>query len=164
MASFGRSRGGGSISTQGTTPGRLISVDVKIVGVDKTTAQFKAIRKDINAHIRDVMARVGELELLPTMRADFPQLTTPTKRSQVGMMAASLYVQRERSGVFIGSRLRGPKNRAMGWIDFGGQRPRDSFKRRGPHVMVKTLDSKRALIDSRVLQELEREFRAINDA
>jgi hypothetical protein len=160
---LGRSRGGGSISTQGTAQGKLISVDVVIAGIDKTTAEFKAIRKDINSHIRDVMTRVGEQELLPTMRADFPRLTTPTKKSQVGMMAASLYVQRERSGVFIGSRLRGPKNRALGWIDFGGKRPRDRAARQGPKVIVKTLDSKRALIDSRVLQELEREFRAINN-
>jgi hypothetical protein len=31
-------------------------------------------------------------------------------------------------------------------------------------VILRTIDAKRALIDTRVLQELEREFRAINDA
>jgi hypothetical protein len=79
-------------------------------------------------------------------------------------MAASLKTYRERSGVFIGSRLRGPKNRALGWIDFGGKRPRDTSTSRGTKVILRTIDSKRALIDTRVLQELEREFRAINDA
>jgi hypothetical protein len=80
------------------------------------------------------------------------------------VMAASLYTTRERSGVFIGSRLRGPKNRALGWVDFGGKRPRDAQTRAGTKVIWRTIDSKRALIDSRVLQELDREFRAINDA
>jgi len=153
-----------NVKTAGTTHGQMISVTATITGVDKTSEQFKMIRRDINAHMRDVMERVGDQELLPLIKADFPRLSTPTKYVQAGVMASSLYTTRERSGVFIGSRLRGSKNRALGWIDFGGRRPRDTVTRRGTKVILRTIDSKRALIDTRVLQELEREFRAINDA
>jgi hypothetical protein len=144
--------------------GQMISVTATITGVEKTSEQFKLIRRDINAHMRDVMERVGDQELLPLIKADFPKLSTPTKYVQAGVMAGSLRTYRERSGVFIGTRLRGPKNRALGWVDFGGKRPRDTSTRSGTKVILRTIDSKRALIDTRVLQELDREFRAINDA
>jgi hypothetical protein len=142
----------------------LISVSVKIEGVEKTSDEFKAIRRDINMRMRDVMQRVGEHELLPMIRAGFPRLSTPKKGIVAGAMAGSLRIQRERSGVFVSSTLRGPKNRALGWVDFGGKRARDTQTRAGSKVIVRSLDAKRALIDSRVLQELEREFRAIDNA
>jgi hypothetical protein len=142
----------------------LISVSVKIEGVEKTSDEFKMIRKDINARMRDVMQRVGEDELLPIIRAGFPRLSAPKKGIVAGAMAGSLRIQRERSGVFVSSSLRGQKNRALGWVDFGGKRPRDTHSRHGSKVIVRTLDSKRALVDSRVLKELQKEFRVIDNA
>src|SRR5690242_2310838 len=106
-----------SVKTAGTTRGELIGVHATVTGIEKTSAEFKAIRRDINRHMRDVMQRVGDQELLPIIRAEFPKLLTPTARVQPGMMAASLRTYRLTSGVFIGSRLRGPKNRALGWVD-----------------------------------------------
>lgn len=131
--------------------GQRINVAFHVEGVDKTSDQFKEVRRDINRRMRDVMQRVGEREVLPTIVGAFPR--------RQGVMAGSLRVERERSGVFIGSRLRGDKNRALGWIDFGGQRPRDSQRRVGPKVIVRTLDSKRRLIDDRVMAGVIAEFR-----
>lgn len=158
MAVGGRNRGGGAIS-KGAGGLDAITVAIRIEGLQKTDAEFKRIRRDINGRIRDVMVQVGERELLPTIRSQFPRAASTTGGLQPGAMAASFYVQRERSGVFIGSRLRGPLNRALGWIDFGGRRPRDTVIRTGPKVLMHTLDAKRALIDERVLQTLEHEFR-----
>jgi hypothetical protein len=143
--------------------GRMIGVDIKIVGVEKTSDEFKAIRRDINHRMRDLMVRVGEHELLPLIRAGFPRLSTPQKGIREGLMAGSLKIQRERSGVFVSSGLRGGLNRALGWIDFGGQRPHDTTRRQGSRVIVRALDARRALIDQRILQELDKEFHAINN-
>jgi hypothetical protein len=64
--------------------GQMISVTATITGVERTSEQFKLIRRDINAHMRDVMERVGDQELLPLIRADFPRLSTPTQYVQAG--------------------------------------------------------------------------------
>lgn len=158
MAVGGRNRGGGNLSS-GAGGSQAINLDIKIEGLDRTTDEFKRIRREINGKIRDVMVQVGEKELLPHIRSGFPKLSTPTDRGlRAGAMAASFYVQRERSGVFIASRLRGAQNRALGWIDFGGKRPRDSARRAGTKVLLHNIDSKRALIDERVLHTLEQEF------
>jgi hypothetical protein len=95
--------------------GQMISVTATITGVEKTSEQFKLIRRDINRHMRDVMERVGDQELLPLIRADFPRLSTPTKYVQAGVMASEPdTTYRERSGVFIGSRLAGPEEPGAG--------------------------------------------------
>lgn len=153
-----------ALKAGGSSRGQMIAVNFKVTGIEKTSAEFKAIRRDINGRMRDLMVRVGEHELLPIIRAGFPRLATPQPNVQAGMMAGSLKIVRERSGVFVGSTLRGPMNRAMGWVDFGGKRPNDTTYRVGPKVLVRSIDAKRALIDTRVLEELDREFHAINNA
>jgi hypothetical protein len=140
------------VKATGTSPDQLINFRFRIDGVEKNSEAFKAVKRDINRRMRDVMIRVGERDVLPDVRAQFPVRT--------GAMAASLKIERERSGVFVGSRLRTARNRALGWIDFGGKRPRDSMFRRGPHIIVRTLDAKRTLIDQRVFDGVLDEFKS----
>jgi hypothetical protein len=157
-----RSRTGGRLSSQGTQgAGQLgIRVHVRVEGLDRTEAEFKRISREVNGRMRDVMVRVGERKALPQIRARFPTLSESTDRGLAkGAMAGSLRVQRERSGVFISSRLRKAEDRALGWIDFGGKRPRDSGYRAGTKVIVTTLDRLRPTIDKDVLDELMHEFR-----
>lgn len=140
------------VKATGSSPEQIINFRFRIDGVEKNSEAFKAVKRDINKRMRDVMVRVGERDVLPDVRAQFPVRT--------GAMASSLKIERERSGVFVGSRLRGQRNRALGWIDFGGRRPRDAQYRQGSKAIVRTLDAKRTLIDQRVLDGVLDEFRA----
>jgi hypothetical protein len=121
--------------------GRSLSVDIEVEGVEKTSQEFREARSKVNAKIRDVMQKVGQHEVLPIMASGLPGW-------------AKMYVLRERSGVFFGSRARGEMNRALGWWDFGGKRPMDHGRRTGPHVIVKALDRKRDRIDEATLKAL----------
>lgn len=145
---------GGRLSTGGTRGGRGIDVSIRIEGLDKTSDEFKQARRQFNSAIRDVMNRVGEREVLPTVRSGLP--------ATFGGKDTAMFVQRERSGVFIGSKLRGNLNRALGYFDFGGKRPLDSQRRTGPKVIVKTLDRKRDRIDDAVLKELLDTFKPLD--
>lgn len=149
----------GKIKTRGTSKGvedQLINFRFRIEGVEKNSEAFKAVKRDINKRMRDVMVRVGEKEVLPDIKRNLGSDT----------FAAALKIHRERSGVFVGSTLRmkarggKPTDPALGWFDFGGQRPRDSFRREGPHTIVNTLDRKRGLIDKRVLEGVLDEFKS----
>lgn len=133
---------------------RGIDVNIRIEGADKTSDEFKRARRQFNGAIRDVMVRVGTREVLPTVRSGLPH--------QFGGKDTGMFVQRERSGVFISSRLRGSLNRALGWWDFGGKRPLDSARRTGPKVLLKELDRKRDRIDDAVLAELLKTFRPLD--
>lgn len=137
---------GGRLSTQGTTRGRGINVDIRVEGLERTSDEFKQARRKFNGAIRDVMVRVGEREVLPAIRSGLPHA--------IAGKDTGMFVQRERSGVFIGSRLRGNLNRALGFWDFGGKRPLDHARRTGPKVIVRQLDTKRDRIDDAVLKEL----------
>lgn len=137
---------GGSLSARGSS--QQLYLDFDVTGVVETVDDFRAVRRDINASLRDVMGRVGNAEALPLIQSRFPG----------ARFARSLYVKRDRAGVFIGSRLRGNLNRALGWLDFGGRRPRDSVRRDGPHVIVRSLDQLRPRIDAAVERELLAEF------
>ncbi len=129
----------------GTRSGR--SIDVRIVVEDAASEELRQARRQFNSAIKQVMIKVGERTVLPDMRSQLP-----------GRWGDRLYVQRERSGVFVGSRHRGAMNRAFGWYDFGGKRPLDSGRRTGPKVLVKTLDKHRDRIDDLVLEGLMDEF------
>lgn len=144
----------GRLSTGGTRRGRAIDVSIRVDGVERTSEVFRQARREFNNRIRDVMVRVGEREVLPIVRAGLP----PT----FGGRDTAMFVQRERSGVFIGSKLRGSLNRALGWWDFGGKRPLDSGRRTGPKVLVKTLDRKRDRIDDATLAELLKAFHPLD--
>jgi hypothetical protein len=140
-----------SIKSGGTTRGRHIDVRIVVEGDELTKQELREARREFNGAIRDVMVRVGQREVLPEVER------------QMGPYAgfARPYVQRERSGVFIGSRQRGALNRAVGWLDFGGKRPQDSRRREGPYAIVQTLDRKRDRIDDAVLKELLQTFRPL---
>lgn len=137
---------GGRISARAGS-NRAFDVEVRIIGADKTSDEFKQIRRTINMRLREAMVRAGERAVLPAIRADLPE-----------RWGSTLFVQRERSGVFIGSRLRGSMNRALGWFDFGGRRPNDTERRSGPHALVENLQAKRTYIDNAIEDELERAF------
>lgn len=142
---------GGRISTGGTSRGKAIDVRIHVEGVDRTSDEFKQARREFNDRIRDVMYFVGQGTVLPDMRGRMS--------AEIGQRwADSLFTQRERSGVFIGSSQRGSLNRALGWLDFGGKRPNDSQRRTGPKVIVQTLDRHRDTIDTAVLKGLNRAF------
>lgn len=149
----------GKIKARGASRGaeeQIISFNFRIEGVEKNSEAFKAVRKDINKRLRDVMVRVGEKEVLPEIKRELGSDT----------FAAALKIHRERSGVFVGTKLRmkasggKPTDPALGWFDFGGQRPRDHFRREGPHTIVNVLDRKRALVDERVLEGVLDEFKS----
>lgn len=144
---------GGRIST-GTRSSRGIRVDIRIEGVERTSQEFKEARRSFSSAIRDVMDRVGTREVLPDLKSEMA-------RTLGERWAGTMGIQRERSGVFVKSSARGPLNRALGWLDFGGKRPLDSARRTGPYVIVKTLDRKRDRIDDAVLAELLKTFRPL---
>ena len=144
---------GGSVSVSGMgrgAPPPAITVRARIEGVEKTSAEFKAARKKFNATMRLVIQQAGEKAVLPAIKAKFPRVT--------GRFANSLYVKRDRTTVFIGSRMRGGENRAVGFIDFGGKYPRHKGRRVGPHVIVNELGKRRTLIDEAILAGLMKTF------
>lgn len=139
---------GGRISTgTGRGGGEAFQVQVRVDGAQKASDEFKQISRTINGRLREAMVKAGETSVLPAIKGGLP-----------ATWAETLFVKRDRSGVFIGSRLRGSMNRALGWFDFGGRRPNDTERRRGPHVIVNELQGKRPEIDRAIRHELERAF------
>lgn len=136
-----------SLSTTTGRGGRQFALDIRVDGAEKTSDEFKQIRRTINAQLRDAMVKAGERSVLPAIKSDLP-----------GRWGSTLFVKRERGGVFIGSRLRGPMNRALGWFDFGGRRPRDTVRRSGTYAIVRGLQSRRPQIDDAILDELRKAF------
>jgi hypothetical protein len=118
--------------------------------LEKTSAEFKAARRRFNAAMRTVMQQAGERSVLPLIKHKFARLT--------GRFANSLYVKRDRTTVFIGSRMRGGENRAVGWIDFGGRHPLHKRRRKGRYVIVDELNKRRPLIEEAILPGLNRTF------
>lgn len=131
--------------------GQGFQVTATITGAEKTSDEFKQIRRTINGKLRDAMVMAGEHSVLPAIKSGLPT-----------RWGGTIYVRRDRGGVFIGSRLKGSMNRALGWYDFGGKRPRDSQTRRGPHVIVSRLDSERPAIDRAILRALRDAFSDFN--
>ena len=141
----------GRVSASGSG-GPAFTVRARIEGVEKTSAEFKAARRQFNAAMRDVIVAAGEKAVLPAIKSKFGSRT----------FGKSLYVQRDRTTVFIGSRMRGALNRAVGWFDFGGKRPRDRQRRKGPYVIVRELDRRREYIDATILAALLETFRPLD--
>lgn len=148
---------GGKVSKGGGSRDTLIDVRFKIEGLDRTSAEFKAVRREINGRMRDTMVRVGERDLLPTIR----------QRVAFPWMAAALKIQRERSGVFVGTTLPGvgrktdkgrKTDRALGYLDFGGRWHSSGIKYDGKRAILGTVDERRDLIDKRVLEAVMDEF------
>lgn len=141
---------GGSIKAHGSG-GPSISVGIHIAGLEKTSQEFKDARKDMNARLRDAVERAGKREALPYITAKM--------RSEIGhRWASSMKVKRDRTTVFVSSSMRGQMNRALGWLNFGGKRPRDTQYRHGREVMVSTLQERRSQIDTVLLEELMKAF------
>lgn len=145
-----RGRSGGRLGVSDRAGGPAITVQARIEGVARTSAEFRAARRQFNSSMRDVIHAAGKTVVLPRIKTTFTRDT--------GRMARSLYVKRDRTTVYIGSRLRGRENRAVGWIDFGGKRTRDRYRRTGPTVIVDTLHSRRRVIDEAILRGLMKTF------
>lgn len=127
--------------------GPTFQLAIRLEGLEKTSDEFKQARREINVKLRDIMERVGKREALP--------FVVSAMRARIGgSWAGTLFVKRDRVGVFIGSRLKRGLNRALGWLDFGGKRPQDTGRRQGPKTLVTTLDKRRRSIDDRILKEL----------
>lgn len=140
---------GGSLSTGSldrTGPG--IAVHARIEGAEKTSKEFREARRQFNAAMRAVIVEAGERAVLPAIKAKFPSRG----------FGESLYVKRDRTTVLIASRKRGSLNRTVGWLDFGGRRPRDSVRRRGRYTIVRELDRRREYIDQAILVALMKTF------
>lgn len=147
-----RSRGGGALSTRGTSRGGpVLDLDITISGLERTSDGFKRVRRDINTAMRDAQQKIGERTVLPLMRARLQPVA--------GRWAGTMYVKRDRTDVFIGSKLKRKENRALGWLDFGGQRDQDKSRRLGPHVIVRTLDEKQTQIRDQTRDAVLKEFR-----
>lgn len=143
---------GGSVSVSGVgrNAGPAFTVRAQIVGVEKTSKEFRDARLQFNAAMRTVIQEAGERAVLPAVRSRFPRLTS--------RFASSLYVKRDRTTVYIGSRMRGAENRALGWIDFGGKHPRHRRRRRGLYVIVTELHKRQPLIDQAILVGVMKTF------
>lgn len=152
---------GGKISSGAGSRDQLIRFNFRVEGLDRTSNEFKAVRRNINERIRDTMVRVGEKELLP----DIHLLWNARTAEDTGRLSTSLKIIRERSGVFVGSSLRlkgrrgGPNNRAVGLMEFGGLRSSDGVRFAGIHAITDVVDRKRGLIDRRVLEAVLDEFK-----
>lgn len=146
-----RGRSGGRLSASGTKGQPAMSVTARIDGVEKTSAEFRQARRQFNTAMRDVIAEAGNKAVLPAIKSRFP-----SRR-----FGASLYVKRDRSTVFIGSRMRGNLNRAVGWLDFGGRRTHDSRRRVGPRVILTELHGRRHIIDHEILVGLMKTFKPL---
>jgi hypothetical protein len=163
-------RGGRISAGTGRSGGEDFNVRIVVEGAEKTSDEFKQIRRTINGRLREAMVRAGERSVLPTIKRNFSQRqgygasVTGVQTGYVGhglppgRMADSLFVKRDRTGVFIGSDLTGRLNRTLGWIDFGGRRPNDSARREGPHAIVRSLQGERPAIDRAIRAELDRAF------
>lgn len=138
------------VSGIGREAGPPIVVRARIEGIEKTSAEFKAARRRFNATLRTVIQQAGERSVLPVIKMKFPKLTR--------RFANSLYVQRDRTTVFIGSKMRGAENRAVGWIDFGGRHPLFKRRREGAYVIVTELTKRRPLIEEQILLGLSKTF------
>lgn len=149
MSRYHRGRGGRLSAASTGEPG--LTVTARITGVERTSDQFKRARREFNSKMRDVIAAAGERSVLPAIKARFP-----SRR-----FGASLFVRRDRTTVFIGSRMRGSLNRAVGWLDFGGKRPLDRRVRIGPQVIVTELRGRRHLIDHEVYVGLLQTFKPL---
>jgi hypothetical protein len=82
--------------------GEDFNVRIVVEGAEKTSDEFKQIRRTINGRLREAMVRAGERSVLPAIKGDLPAKWGDT-----------LFVKRDRGGVFIGSRLRGSMNRLL---------------------------------------------------
>lgn len=143
---------GGALGTYGSGgQAATFQLAVRIEGLEKTSSEFKEARRQVNVKLRDIMVRVGEREALP-------YLVSAMSAQIGGRWPGTLYVKKDRLGVMIASRARGGLNRALGWLDFGGRRPKDTRYRSGPHTMVTALDKRRRSIDDRILKELMQVF------
>jgi hypothetical protein len=90
----------------GRSGGEDFNVRIVVEGAEKTSDEFKQIRRTINGRLREAMVRAGERSVLPAIKGDLPAKWGDT-----------LFVKRDRGGVFIGSRLRGstePRARLVG--------------------------------------------------
>jgi hypothetical protein len=143
---------GGRLSSGGYGAGPLIDVSVRISGVEKTSQEFKDARRDVNRKLRQAIQTAGERAVLPQIKRGFGSRT----------FGASLFVKKDRTTVFIGSKLRGSLNRAVGWWDFGGQRPRDHARRKGRYTIVRMLQARRPIIDRAILEALDDTFRPLD--
>lgn len=140
-----------SVGNVDKTTGPAFTIRARIEGVERTSKEFKQARRDFNIAMRQVIVTAGERAVLPAIKAKFGSRK----------FGASLYVKRDRTTVFIGSRLRGSLNRALGWFDFGGKRPRDTKRRKGRYVIVTELGRRRELIDAAILSSVLETFKPL---
>lgn len=153
----------GRISTAGEGAGPAIRLQIRVEGIEKTSDEFKRIRTGINTAMRDAMARVGERQVVPVIKSGLPRKDAGTSRGlPPGAMASSITVKRDRLDVVIRSTLPKDLDRALGWIDFGGKRQRDTKVRVGPHVIVGTLNAKAGAIEDELFDELRHQFRNLD--
>lgn len=145
-----------------------VQIAAKIEGVEKTEADFKAVRTRINTVMRDTVVAFGEHELLPIIRTLLPTKLRDTGTGLApGRMASSMYIQRDRTTVSIASRLTRQQNRALGWIDFGGVREYTTKagthvtqrRREGSHAILRAVDEKRPGLERRLLEAQIESFR-----
>lgn len=138
------------VSGLGREAGPVPIVRARIEGVEKTSQEFKDARRQFNTKMRDVIQAAGETSVLPIIKLRF--------KRKSGRFADSLFVRRDRTTVFIGSKMRGGENRAVGWVDFGGRHPLFTRRRKGLYVIVRTLEERQALITEAILLGLTRTF------
>lgn len=131
---------------QGASGGAKFSFRVEVEGVERTSQEFRRANRDVQKRAREAMFKAGQRTVLPAMQQKLPGRWK------------NLFVNKQSSGVFIGSRQRGPMNRALGWLDMGGKRPMDHGKRTGWKIIVTTLDAKREEIDTVAMQEVMKAF------
>jgi hypothetical protein len=53
--------------------GEDFNVRIVVEGAEKTSAEFKQIRRTINGRLREAMVRAGERSVLPAIKGDLPR-------------------------------------------------------------------------------------------
>lgn len=142
---------GGSIRSGVASGSPVANIRITVRGADRASDGFKQVRRRANTALRDAQQQVGERQVLPLVRARFASRLS-------SRWASTLYVKRDRLNVYLGSRLRGGENRGLGWLDFGGRRPRDHAARNGPHIITGTLHDKQPAIRASITDAILEQF------
>lgn len=92
-----------------------MNINVDVEGVERTTREFREVRRQLATDLSDLEAGVAERTVLPEAQRRASGL-----RVEGQPVAASLVVRKRRSAPYMTTRLRGKRGRAVGLLEYGG--------------------------------------------
>jgi hypothetical protein len=145
-----------------------LRIDVKVEGVDRTSDEFKQIRRGARKTAGDAAQAAGEKVALPH-----------AKRHAPGFIKTTLVSKRRGTSATLTTRLPGKKARVVGLLEYGGtvrtrivprngqaivtpQGPRAAVNKprryKGKHFLTDAVYKNRRQIDEAILEETLRAF------